>query len=606
MPDLEAQSFTIKAPLDRPAKDFSAEVPGVQAFIEASEADRITLEAGYRDLIGPEILVGQIRKGVVDEWSLTLTPTAASTTVRGRDPMDWLLSRPIAKIYPRAPVRPVLESLAGTGDGGGNVRTLTVAQAPPGRWRASQIAADVIATVNAGLPPDQQLTLSWDTRDYELRSDYSPSGRPLDVLQDLAEPWNQVPAFAIDVLMQDLTVVVRNRQPVPPPDHVIAVTDARIRQLQVTKRRPRRYGQVILSGMATQIEGIDGEGIIGEDLPDPTVEIEETPNRTEVTVRTATGTFTYRMPDGVLLRAEKPVFVGPRTGNIPELIKRETIGNEWTETAYDNGRPINQARQLRQHTLVEGVHPRDKTLRIVRPLGDETVEYEYDTQNYLVRITATKREVPHRAPDTFELKEQITKDYTDTAPGWHEIVTTSWRWDNKAGIWLVKQRDAVSVSGYRPGGPGSFKGFFIPAGENEDGTPFQPGQNSSGQLLPVMIEQTISLDPDAAPFSYSNDNLTYADLLFILSQLHAASGLWEYELAFPGVTMPWITKHVGIQFTDCRDGAGALIAFHPDQPAGYLRPALVLEHDLRYVEGAGENVSTLESPQVRGVYWSPD
>jgi hypothetical protein len=609
MPDLVAQSFTIKSPLDRPAKDFDAEVPGVQAFVDASEDDRITLEAGYRNAAGAETMVGQIRKGIVDEWEITLSPTAATTTVRGRDLMDRLLARPIAKIYPRLPAREVLDTIAGAGAGGGNIRTLTVEQAAPGRWMAQQIAADVVATVNEFLPDDQQLALSWETRDYEIRSDYSASGRPLDVLRDLADPWNQVPAFAIDVMLVGLTVVVRNRQPVPPADHVIALPDARITHVTITKRRPVRYGQVVLAGMSTQIEGIgpDGEGIVGQDLPDPTVDIEETPNRTDVTVKTPTGTYKYRMPDGVLLHAEKPVFSGG-TGGIQELIKRETIDNQWTETEYDNGRPIRAARQEKQRTLLEGIHPKDKKVRIFRTLGDEEVIYEYDTQGYLVRVTALKREVPHKAPDTFEVKEKITKDYTDVAstPPQHEIVTTSWRWENKAGMWLIKNRDAVPVSGYRPGGPGGFKGTFIPAGQDDNGREMKPGENNSGQLIPVMLEEIISDHPDAEPFSYSNDNLTYQDLAFIRDQLRAASGLWEWELAFPGVTMPWIAKHVGVQFTGCRNATtGALIPFHADLPPGHLRPALIVDDVLRYVEGEGLDASSLDSAP-RGVYWSAD
>ncbi len=149
------------------------------------------------------------------------------------------------------------------------------------------------------------------------------------------------------------------------------------------------------------------------------------------------------------------------------------------------------------------------------------------------------------------------------------------------------------------------KSFFIPAGLNEQGHPVMPGQNSSGQLIPVMLETVISDDPDAEPFSYENDNLTYQDLVFIRDQLAAASGLWEDELAFPGVTMPWIKKHVGVQFTGCRDGAGALIPFHADLPPGHLRPALVLDNELRYVEGEGLDASSLES-QVRAVYWSKE
>lgn len=610
MPDLEAQSFTIRAPLDRPATDFEAEVPGTQVFVEASEADRITLEAGYRNAAGQETMIGQVRKGIVDEWELVLAPRVTSSLVRGRDPMDHLLQRPITILFPRSPAREVLETVAGPGESGGNVRTLAVEQAPQGRWRASQIAAYIIDKVNASLPADQQLELRWETRDYEKRSDFSASGRPIDVIRELAEPWNQVPAFAVDVFMAGLTIVVRNRVPVPTPEHAIALPDARIRQLTITKRRPVRYGQVLLSGMRTQIEGLeDGEGIIGEDLPDPTVDIEETPNRTEVTVRTPTGTFTYRMPDGALVHAEKPVFTAntrPGGGGAAEMIKRETIDNGWTEVQYDNGRPLGQARQLTQHTLIEGVHPKDKTVRVFRVLGDETVIYEYDTQQYLVRITATKREVPHKAPDTFELKEQITKDYSDLygSPPQHEIVTTAWRWENKAGIWLIKNRDAVPVSGYRPGGPSGFKGTFIPAGQGENGQTM-PGQNNSGQLLPVMVAQTISMDPNAVPFVYDNEDLTLADLLFIFSQLQAASGLWPYELALTGITMPWIKKGVGIQFTGCRDTGDTLIPFHSGLPEGHLQPALIVETGLRYVEGAQQDTSSLES-QSRGVYWSPD
>lgn len=612
MPDLEATSFSIRAPLDRQGTDFSAEVPGTAAFVEASEADRITLEAGYRNAAGDEILVGQVRKGIVDEWELTLTPTVATTTIRGRDPMEWFLKRQIAILFPRAPVPAPLETLAAVGGGGGNVRTLTVETAPAGRWMASQIAGYIVDTLNATLPEDQQLTLSWETRDYEVRSDFSASGRPVGVIRELAEPWNQVPAFAIDVMMQGLTLVVRNRVLVPAVDHAIALPDARVRQVTITKRRPVLYGEIVLSGLSTQIEGdLDGEGLVGEDLPDPTLDIEDTPNRTEITVRTATGTFTYRTPDGVLLHAEKTTFAQTARAQLAgladgaELIKRETIDNTWTETEYDNGRPIAQPRQTGQHTLIEGVHPKDKKIRIVRELGDETVLYEYDTQGYLIRTTATKREVPHKAPGTFEVKEKITKDYTDTAPGFHEIVTTAWRWENKAGLWLIKNRDAVTVSGYRPGGPGGFKGTFIPAGQDETGRELQPGQNSSGQLIPVMLSDVISDDPDAEPFSYANDNLTYDDLVFILGQLRAASGLWEWEVGFPGVTMPWVKKHVGVQFTGCRDGAGALIPFHADLPPGHLRPVLVLETALQYVEGEGQDASTLES-QPRGVYWSVD
>jgi hypothetical protein len=589
MPDIAAQSFSIKSLLSRPAADFDADVPGSAEFIAASEADRVTLEAGYQDVMGTPTFISQVTKGIVDEWELTLSPAVVASRVRGRDPLTLLLERPVMMVFPRSPERTVVETVATQAEGGGNYRVVNPDHSPLGRWTARTIAEAVIARVNEDLLPTEQLVLSWQVRDYEIRSDYSASGRPVDILGELAEPWNQVPAMAVDVLIEGLVVIIRNREPVPPAEYTFALADARIKRLTITKRRPRRTGQVTLSGMSVQIEG---NGRIGLELPDPTVDIEETPNRTSTTVTTPTGTFTYRMPDGVLIRSEKVVFgEGP---NGLEMISRETTENDWTLTQYDNMRPLNAPNQLHQTVVIEGIHPSDPS-RTFQVLRTEDVTFEYDAQEFLYRTTSTKRELNLRAQD-MRLTERITKDYDETGPLRYEIVTTTARWNDRIGFWTLINRDAAPASGYRPGGPGRSKVTWIPGG-------LKPGLNNSGTLIPVMIQETISEAPDAEPFIYSNDNLTLEELRAIFTQIASASGLWEYELSIECITMPWLRKHVGIQFMGARDADGTLIPFHPDLPPGYLRPALIVEHQLRYVEGDGPDASSLTS-MVRALYWS--
>jgi hypothetical protein len=592
MPDLEAQSFTLRAMLDRPAADFDAEVPGSAVFMEASEGDRVTLEAGYRDAAGVPTFIGQVTKGVVDEWEMVLAPDRILCSVRGRDPLTLLLERLVTKVFPRSPAREVLETVASLAEGGGNIRIINRAQAPPGRWTARAIAETVLADLNADLPAPEQLTLSWEVPNYELRSDYSASGRRLDVIAELAAPWSQAEPSKVDILLEGLTVVVRNRTPVPPAAYSFPIHDARIKQLRITKRRPRRIGEVILSGMAVQISGA---GLLGVTLPSPTIDIEETPNRTTITVDTPTGSFTYRMPDGVLLKSVKAIFAASPLGG-QQMISRETVENEWSEVQYDNARPLNAANQLSQLVTVEGIHPADKgkTFQVLRT---EAVSYEYDAQEFLTRTTAIKRELNLKARQ-MDIKERVTKDYDETGPLRYDIVTTTSRWNDRIGFWFLVSRDGAPASGYRPGGPGRSKVTWIPAGQ-------KPGLNDSGQLIPVMLQRTISTEPDAEPFVYSNDNLTLEELERIFAQLAEASDLWEYELAMECITMPWLKKGVGFQLTACKDTNGALLQFHPDLPAGHLRPALVLEQQLRYVDAEGEDGASLTST-VRALYWSPN
>jgi hypothetical protein len=601
MTELVAGAFTIKSHLERPADDFDADVADSATWLAASETDRITLQAGYRDLAGTPSFVSQIQSGIVDEWELTFEPTAQVTRLRGRDPITQLLERRLALLFPRAPERPVTDTLATEAEGGGNVATLAVTRLPAGRWTATQVAATVVATVNETIPPEQQFGLSWQTRDYELRADYSAAGRPVDILRDLAEPWSQADPTRVDVILEGLTIVVRGRNPLPTADYVFALGDARIRSATLTKRRPRRLGHVVLSGMLVQIEGT---GLVGETIPDPTspaklLEIETTPNRTELETRTPNAINRYRMPDGVLVYSQKTVLTGTLSGGT-SLVARDTTRNTWDDVEYDQGQPLRAALQRTQDVLVEGIHPQDKA-KLFRQLRSESVTYEYDGQEFLTRIVSTKKEINLKS-NTLELSEMITKDYTDIGPLLYEVVTSVLKWNQKLGVWNLSQRDAATSSGYRPGGPGRSKVTFIPAGTDANGNPIMPGQNNSGQRIPITLERTLSEAPDAEPFSYANEHLTLADLEFIMSQLEAAQELWEVEVSLDAVTMPWLRRGVVLQLTNCRDEFGELMPLDPNWPPGAMPPALVLEHLLSF-RRPREGDAAMTS-QVRALYYS--
>jgi hypothetical protein len=395
---------------------------------------------------------------------------------------------------------------------------------------------------------------------------------------------------------------------VAPASSTFTVKDARIDGLTITKRRPRRYGQVVLSGMLVQ-GSATGQGTGG----DPTLFIEETPNRKEVETSTqsetkgpgglVTGrivsTLRYRMPDGVLLRSIKEVWTEGTQGL--QMSQRETVENEWEEIEYDNGRPLKSASQQSQITTIEGVHPSDKTLTF-QVLERQEVAYAYDTPGFLTQQTTLKRQVNLKTKE-LDKKELVVRDYVDSGPLLFDLSTSTFRRNEKLGVWNLLNKEVVPQGGHRPGGPGRSRVWFIPAGKDV-------GSDESGTMTPVTLKDTISGDDEAQIVTYSNPNLTLADLQHIMAQLRAASGLWEYELAFTGVTMPWIRRGAVVQFTDIPDGAGGLLQIHAGLPAGVTRPAVVLDDGLTYTEGGedagGAPVQASMKSQVRAIYYSVD
>jgi len=588
MPDLDASSFSIRANLGVPADQFDAEVASPDEWVDADDTDRISLQLGLMKADETEVLISHLVDGVIDEYTIRVTPDEIITTVQGRDGMAITLDRQVNKTYPRGAAQ---GGTADRVDADVSIKAIKPEIAPTGRWRASEIAGDVMAEVS-------MLQVSWQVRDYELRVDFNASGRPLDILRQLAEPWGQAESSPVDIFVEGSDVIVRNRtpQPIEASAYRFHIRDARIKDLTITKRPPKRLGRVILDGMLIQPK--DDVGVAAFELSDPTLDIEER-NIKDVTssevsvVRGPDGlilaqtssSMKYRMPDGVMLGQTKTTLT--QRGNGMELTQRETVVNTWETIEYDQGgRPLKQPNQLSGTTTIEGIHPADKsgTFQVLRTEGSG---FAYDSDNFLTMTTTEKRELNLRSR-ALEKREMVIRHYRDVGPLLYELTTTTFQFNTKGNRWDILNHEVTPGAGLRPGGPGRSKTFFIP---KDVLNPRNPGAPGTGMLVPIQLDETISTDPRAVDFTYSNENLTLEDLQYIMAQLRAGSDLWEVELTFNAITMPWLKKGSAVFFYGLEK---------PDATAIELKPAVVLEVNTRYDESS-EEPSMISN--VRSVYW---
>jgi hypothetical protein len=242
--DILAGQFTIDSSLDLAADAYTSPVVGSVDYLAADDADTITLSAGLIDpATGTPYTIGHLVGGV-DEYSLHITPDRIDGSIRGRDNMAEMIDRTYQMRYLRAQPGP-LEKIAMDGktfDGLPDPTLYTV-----GKFRASEIASQVVT--GEGQPGGPTgLTLSWECRDYDLQENFDASGRPIDILRKLVEPWSQIEALKVDVFVQGTTVICRPRSLTTSADYTYAVSDARIKDVTIRRKRAEIYGRVSLSG----------------------------------------------------------------------------------------------------------------------------------------------------------------------------------------------------------------------------------------------------------------------------------------------------------------------------------------------------------------------
>lgn len=572
MSNFDARSFQIDSTLEFTADHWEAQVPDSFLFRNSSAGDRVTLSAGLLDFAGNPQIISSITGAIIDEYELTIMPNNIAGVVRGRDPSAFILDAYFTKLYARAPSQQpgvVTEVLPG------QQAVVTPPAVQIGIFTAKTIANDAVASVIdpvSGLP----LTLQWEVRDYEiLTQSYQATGRVIDILRKLVTPWNLVQVFRVDILLQGRTVIVRQRStPQMPliPQYTFNLTALRRSTLNIRKRRLRKVGKVTLRGQripdglrkSTAQEIADGAGVFSSGQQ--TVVFESTAfDEGGALVSKVVTTETYRMPDRILLQSIKETYTGGNGANL-ELSSRETVTKEWENSIYDANGPANQPKQLSDLITREGIdHDNDDT-ESFRVLAEENTINEYDDLGFLETVTNTRRKFNF---DDSELQndKMTVKLYHDVGPLFVEEVTELYSWNTDREAWSITQRDAAISGGHRPGGPGR--------GGSTAGSHNTPGGAGLTQITRV---QTFSTDVDAQAVDFSDENMSGDDLDFIMSCFAATVNLYEYEVTFGGVAMPWLIRGQAMQFTNVQSEDGTPFS---------LPVLLVTEVRSEYVETGG-------------------
>jgi hypothetical protein len=560
MTDIAAGQFTIDSDLSLAADGYTAELASSAAFLAASDADTITLKAGFRDpATGTSYQVGHLVGGI-DEYELTITPDGITGRIQGRDHMAQLIDRNYQKKYLR--VQPTAVEKSAMDD-----RVFDEQPDPilyiVGTFRASEIAREVVEACG--------LTLSWECRDYTLLEDFDATGRPLDILRKLVEPWSQVEPLKVDVFVQGTVVICRPRTLTLVPDYTYPIKDARIKQTVLRRRPAEIYGRVTLYGQG--YAGLLGSGVYQPSEVDETTD-SETKDEAENVLQRVVRTTTYRMPERVPIRIREQTYDRQSGGQLV-LVKDEQTENEWETVAYDDRGATSQPRQLRQSTRVSADKLNGKSIPY-QVVQQAYVAYSYETEGYQDMTTTRKWELK-KSGAQLEETERVTRTMKEVSHLEVEEVTTVEK-RGKSGDFYVAQRDVNKSAGVRPAGPRPGRTIVIGGGA------LDPSQ----QILAV---DWISTDQYAKHVQYSNRNLTAQDLEFILAQFRAVSGLWEYELSLTYLSMPWLRKGNVLQLTGLLAEDGTPIP---------LGPALVVQQTLNYDE-ASNSPSMLSTLTAR--YW---
>ncbi len=565
MADFSASRFSIDSALELVADHWEAQTPDSALFRAASSADRVTLSAGLRDGSGSPVTVASIAAGVIDEYELTITPRNIVGMVRGRDPSALILDSFVDIGFARPPVNAnQAQAFTETRDG------FSLAAVTPagtvGRSLVSEIARTVVEAAG--------LTLQWEARDYEVVGTFQASGRVIDILRRLIEPWTLVEPFRADIYLQGTTMIVRHRQLPDQPleasaENTLTIAATRRSQIVLRKRKFKKIGTVRLRGRRkpqglTTVPGATAVFASGEE----TIEyVNEGFDEAGRLVQRTVMRDTFRTPDRIVLRSVKTVYSGGSAGGVSgvfvpvvpvvlvgggvvttpilsaavstaragasglAMTSRETIENEWEPSVYDQSGPINSPKQLRQGTARQVLDTED---RVFRDDAEEATTYSYDDVGFLTGETTVTRQFDKESK-RLELNSMVVKTVHDVGPLIAEQIVDTYRWDGDAQRWVLRARTTTLGGGHRPGGPGRAGLAGIPKG---GGAAFDEES----------LEQTFSADADAIPVEYANENLALADLQFIMAQFAATPGLWEYEVQFDGVAVPWLRRGAPFKF----------------------------------------------------------
>ena len=557
MTDLNFQRVHIRSSLQEPVDQWEAEIAGAAEFQDVNPLRVCTIEIGFLDDLGAPQVIQAITDGPIDEYRIEVQKGGVTSHLKGWGPAKFLHAE-YAKLYARFPEKPIQSG------------EVLVPKAV-GIFRASQVAAEIVdfAGVAAGIP----LTCAWQCRDYELWEDFDATGRCLDLLQRLIDPWCSVEPSRVDILVEGTTVYLRSRKAFPPAsDYVFTIDPAAapprlkpISQINIRKRRLPIYSALDLVGRnepgttandfepetvsgvfsrnvnVTPMErAVDAEGGVSftpGQMEQETSSIGANPTthalQTRVVVRS-----TYQMPNQVLLRMVKEEYV--TTDSVERLARRETKNLTYQPFTYDAKGPTNSPMAIEELGATDTWQLKTDTagtrFTVFARLTEDRTSYTYDQDNYLSIATTLKKKnrtrngVNELVPDSYSIKL-----YKDTGPLVYQIQSALYRYQ--------EARDSVGVI------EGQFEPFFVlgdttPASGHRPGGPNRPptkplGADMSG-LITTPIRAAFVLAAEGEPAVAGNPHMSAEDLAYIRAQHEEASGLYECTLEFNALAMPWL------------------------------------------------------------------
>ncbi len=524
------QRFDLDSTLELVGDQFTVPFVGSEPLRTKTKTDTVTIKVGFLDATGAPQVISQIVDGPTDEFEVTVTPTSITGSKRGRDAGAKILDNFFKKRYLRAPTVPVLQSIVVPGPA---IPEVT------GQFPAKQIAEEAVASTGR--------TLVWGVRDYTLMEDFFASGRVIDTLKELIRPWTWLEPYKADIIIQGTAVVIRPRDPASLPAYSMTLMQARRNTVTIRVRKTRKYGTVTLRGRAeasglvanpnTTQTGIGSLLVEGEQTE--TKMDEEFDSAGEIISRITT-VGVYAMPSHRLLHQTKETYTAGETGQL-DLTEREYTKNSWSTVSIDTTGPVQSPVQKSQ---LATTHAFDDD-GIWRTMAEKETGYAYDYLGFLSGQT-TKTKKYNSETDQLEDFDLTVKTLRDIDSLLVEQTTEFYLYQDDVGYpptqrAVIQTRQTQTQGGNRPGGPGR--------GQPRR-TADPVGAQSPGGALQIELSQTISTDADAVDVEQSDPNLTADDLAFLMAQFVAASDLWEYEVSFEGVNMPWIQRGVYIQFTE--------------------------------------------------------
>lgn len=527
------RKFKIDSTIEFPSDHFTLEFTGSEPFRNKTATDTVNLRIGLLDGVTPENITA-IEGGITDEFEIILGPDAITGTKNGRDGIANAIDGMFEKRYyrfpevvPEYPPRdPVTHQPIPQVDS-----TDTPLPDPPpgisGIFMASQIAREAGDAV--GVP------VIWGCPDYELQGNFFATGRVIDTINKLVQPYTLLAPFKADIYSDGQTLLIRSRNPLAAPTYSISMANAKRVSATMRVRKTQEYGQVWLTGASDPLaQNSSGVWIEGEETTETTDEPKNANG--QILARTITRE-TKITPTGQTKRKIVDYYVpAGGAGGALKYSHRTTEENEYTIGTFGIAGPIQPKVLISTTTKKEGFNRNG--IWVTQETYERGLSYDHGiaTGKQTSEVELTKKLVTVNGVATLQPSSSKVKTTKDSGYLLVEHVTTQFKYTrDRNGIYqpVFAGQDVQRQAGFRAGGPSAL--------------PRRTGSQRGDQL---QLVRTISIQPKAVKVVQSLPNFDLDMLKEVMRQFEFTSGIWEYEVLLVGVNMPWIKRGMYLQLTD--------------------------------------------------------